>query len=154
MQKAKEIMSSPPISINEDQTLQETIELLAEHRFSGLPVVDSEGKIAGIISETDIVRYSHQATVVPMFSFSGWISPHADISELASIRKGLDLLHRTRVGEIMTKKVQTVTEDRPVTDIARLMNRHNINRIPVVDKNSKLVGIVTRADIVQCMSKL
>jgi len=154
MQKARDIMSSPPISIHEDKTLREAIELLAEHRFSGLPVVNNEGKIVGIISDTDIIRYSEKIKVVPHTNLSGWISPYVDVSTLATMRKGMDSLHQTRVSEVMTKKVFTVNEEAEATDIARLMNRRNINRIPVVDGNNKLVGVVTRADMVQCMAKL
>ncbi len=154
MQKAREIMSSPPISIHEEKTLRDALELLAEHRFSGLPVVNSEGKIAGIISDTDIIRYSEKINVVPTTNLSGWISPYVDVSTLTTTRKGVETLHQTRIGDIMTKKVFTVNEEAEATDIARLMNRRNINRVPVVDSNNKLVGIVTRADMVQCLSKL
>lgn len=154
MEKARDIMSYPAISVNEDQTLQETIELLAEHRFSGVPVVNSAGKPIGIISDTDIIRYSHQVKVVPKTNLSGWISPYADVNDLVSMRKGMDSLHRTRVGTVMTRKVYTVTEDAPANEIARLMNKRNINRIPVVDSEGRLVGVVTRADMVQCMAKL
>ncbi len=154
MEKARDIMSFPAISVNEDQALQDTIELLAENRFSGVPVVDSEGKPIGVISDTDIIRYSHKVNVVPKTNLSGWISPYADVNDLVSIRKGMDNLHRTRVGAVMTRKVYTVTEDAPANEIARLMNRRNINRIPVVDSEGKLVGVVTRADMVQCMAKL
>lgn len=154
MQKAKEIMSSPPVSIHEDKTLQDTIEMLAKHRFSGLPVVDNDGKLVGIISDTDIIRYSEQTKVVPKANLSGWISPYANVSELASMQKGIENLHQTRVSEVMTKKVHTVNEETEASEIARLMNRRNINRIPVVDSKKKLVGIVTRADMVQCMAKM
>ncbi len=154
MQKARDIMSSPPISIQEDKTLRETIELLAKHRFSGLPVIDNEGKLVGIISDTDIIRYSEQIKVMPNTNLSGWISPYVDVSTLATMRKGMDTLHQTMVSEVMTKKVFTVNEEAEASDIARLMNRRNINRIPVVDGEGKLVGIVTRADMVQCMAKL
>ncbi len=154
MQKAKDIMSSPPINIREDQTLQDAIKLLAEHRFSGVPVVNSAGKIMGIISDTDIIRYSEKVKVVPNTNLSGWISPYADVSTLATMRKGMDTLHQTRVSDVMTKKVYVVNEEAEASDIARLMNRRNINRIPVVNSDNELVGIVTRADMVQCMAQM
>lgn len=150
---AKEIMISPVISIREHQTLQEVVELLAKNRLSGLPVVDEEGKVKGIISDTDIVRYSQQISVVPLANLSGWISPHADVSDLVSMRKGIDTLHRTTVEQVMTKKVYTAKEDEPITEVAALMNRRRINRVPIVDDEGKLVGIITRADMVQCMAK-
>ncbi len=154
MQTAKEIMSSPPVSIHKDKTLKDTTELLAKHRFSGVPVVDSEEKLVGIISDADILRYSQKINVVPKVNLSGWISPYANVSDLASIQKGIETLHQTRVSEVMTRKVYTVNEEAEAADIARLMNRRNINRIPVVNSEKKLVGIVTRADMVQCMANL
>ncbi len=154
MQKAKDIMSSPPISICEDQTLQEVIKLLAEHHFSGVPVLSGTGKIVGIISDADIIRYSEKVKVVPNTNLSGWISPYADVSTLATMRKGIESLHHTRVGDVMTKKIHVVNEEAEVSDIARLMNRRNINRVPVVNSDNELVGIITRADMVQCMAQM
>jgi CBS domain-containing protein len=154
MYTAKDIMTSPALSVTEEQTLQDVIEMLAKHRFSGFPVVDKAGKVIGVISDTDIIRYSQQLNVIPLSNLSGWISPYAEISDLASMRKGFDLLHKTSVGQVMTKKVFSVTEDTSATDVAQLMNRRKINRVPVVDSDGNLVGIVTRADMVQCMAKL
>lgn len=154
MYTAKEIMSSPAVSVNVEQTLQDVIEILAKNRFSGVPVIDNENKVIGVISDTDIIRYSHQVSVVPLSNLSGWISPHVDISDLATVRKGFELLHKTKVNEVMTKKVFTVHEGDSATDVAQLMNKRRINRVPVVDSEGKLVGIVTRGDMVQCMAKL
>ncbi len=154
MQRVKEIMTSPAMSVTENQMVKEVLELLAEKRFSGFPVVDEDNKVIGVISDTDIIRYSHTINVIPLSNLSGWVSPYADIADLASMRKGFDMLHTTSVGQIMTKKVYTINEDEPATEAAKLMNRRKINRIPVVDKDGKLVGIITRADMVQCMANL
>ncbi len=154
MHTVKDIMSSPAISLNEEQPLQDVLELLATHCFSGVPVVDADNKVIGVISDTDIIRYSQSINIIPLSNLSGWISPYADISDLASVRKGLELLHKTKIGQVMTKKVYTIGEDATATDVAQIMNRRKINRVPVVDNNEKLVGIVTRSDMVQCMAKL
>jgi len=154
MYKAKDIMSAPAISITENHTLQEVLELMAENNFSGLPIVDSDNKVIGIISNTDIIRYSQQSSVIPLSNLSGWISPYANITDLASVRKGFEMLNKTKAGQIMTKKVYTVSQDTDATEIAQLMNQRKVNRIPVVDSEGKLVGIVTRGDMVQCMAKL
>ncbi len=154
MIKAKEIMTTPVVSVTEDNTLQDVIELLAKHRFSGLPVVDRENMLKGIISDTDIVRYSQKISIVPKADLSGWISPYADVSDLVTIQRGRDVLHNATVGEVMTGKAYTAKEDDPVNVVSRLMNRRRINRVPIVDSKGKLVGIITRADIVQCMAKL
>jgi CBS domain-containing protein len=154
MQTAKEIMSKPALSTLSTETVKSVLELLAEKRISGIPVVNEEEKVIGIISDTDIIRYSHQLNVVPLANLSGWISPHTDISDMASVRKGFDLLHRTPVNLVMTKKVYTIQEDAPVSEVAKLMNRRKINRVPVVDAEGKLIGIIARSDLVQCMANL
>ncbi len=154
MYKAKDIMSAPVITVHEGETLQGALQTMAKNRFSGIPVVNDEGKVVGIISDTDIIKYSQTISVIPHTNLSGWISPYADISDLASMRKGHDLLNKTKVRQVMTKKVYTVHEDVDAVEVAKLMNRRNINRVPVVDSADKLVGIVTRADMVQCMAKL
>ena len=154
MYKTKDIMSAPAISVTENHTLQEVLELMAENNFSGLPIVDSDNKVIGIISNTDIIRYSQQSSVIPLSNLSGWISPYANITDLASVRKGFEMLNKTKTGQIMTKKVYTVSPDTDATEIAQLMNQRKINRVPVVDSDGKLVGIVTRGNMVQCMAKL
>ncbi len=154
METAKEIMSSPAISINEEKTLQELIKLLADHAISGLPVVNDKEEVTGIISDTDIIRYSQKIDVVPTSNLSGWISPYTDVSELATLSSGRERLHKTTVKEVMTKKVFSVNEETSANEIARLMNRRKINRVPVVNKAGKLLGIITRADMVQCMAKM
>ena len=154
MQTAKEIMTKPALNARETDTVKAVLELLAEKRISGVPVVDEDEIVIGVISDTDIIRYAHQISVVPLSNLSGWISPYAEISDLASMRKGFDLLHRTDVSQIMTKKVYTVHEDAPANEVAELMNRRKINRVPVVDSDHKLKGILTRSDMVQCMANL
>jgi CBS domain-containing protein len=154
MQTAKEIMTKPALSARGTDTVKAVLELLAEKRISGVPVVDEDEKVIGVISDTDIIRYAHQISVVPLSNLSGWISPYAEVSDLASMRKGFELLHRTDVSQVMTKKVYTAHEDAPANEVAELMNRRKINRVPVVDSDDKLKGIITRSDMVQCMAKL
>ena len=148
MRTARDIMTTPVLSVKEDSTIKEVIELLFQNRFSGVPVIDDDEKVIGILSDTDIVRYSHQVSVIPFADLSGWISPYTEVTDLASLRKGVDLLTSTRAAQVMTKKVYTVTEDTDSGEVARLMNRRNINRVPVIDTEGRLSGIVTRADIV------
>lgn len=149
---ARDIMNTPVISISADQSIKEVIDLLTANKFSGVPVVDSSNKVVGVISDTDIVRYSHQLSVIPFTDLSGWISPYADISDLASLRKGIDLLVTTKIAQVMTKKVFTAGEDMEVSEIAKLMSRRRINRVPIVNEDGELIGIVTRADLVRSMA--
>lgn len=150
---AKDIMTTTVISINEQQTLQEAISLMAEHNISGLPVTGPGDVLTGIISNTDIIDYAQKVNVVPLFDLSGWISPHTEIKDLASLRRGIDLLAKTTAGQLMKKKVYTAREDSELFEIARLMSRRQINRVPIIDRGGKLAGIVTRNDMVKSIAR-
>ncbi|HHW74200.1 MAG TPA: CBS domain-containing protein [Firmicutes bacterium] len=150
---AKEIMTTAIISVDREQTLQEALTLMAKHNISGLPVTGADGKIAGIISNTDIINYAQKVNIVPLFDPSGWVSPHAPIENLTAVRQGIDFLAKTTVNRLMKKKVYTAREETTMLEIARLMSRHQINRVPIVDEAHRPVGIVTRNDLVQSIAR-
>jgi len=150
---ARDIMSAPTITVKRNQTVKEALDLLAEHNVSGLPVVDDEGNVVGVISGTDIMSYSNLKQVVPRTCGSFWVSPYSESDDIASIRQGFEILHRTLVGMVMTKKVYTVTEETPISEVAKLLIKRKINRVPVVGKDNRLAGIITRADLVKYMAE-
>ncbi|OPL09170.1 MAG: hypothetical protein AVO34_05535 [Firmicutes bacterium ML8_F2] len=149
---AKDIMTVSTIAVSKSNNVKAALDLLAEHNISGLPVVDDEKKVVGIISGSDILRYSHQKNVVPKTSSSFWVSPYTESDDIAIIRNGFEVLHRTTIEQVMTKKIFTVKEDTPVSDIAKLMISKTINRVPVVDDAGVLLGIISRADLVKSMA--
>ena len=106
---ARDIMSPTVVGITEHQTLQEAISLMAQHNISGLPVIDEDHRLLGIISNTDIIRYSQQRNIVPLMDLSGWISPHTEITDMASLRRGIELLANTTVDRLMKRKVYTAS---------------------------------------------
>ncbi len=148
---AGSVMTTAVVTVNENAKIQEAIELISKHKFSGLLVTDNDENLVGILSETDILKYSHKDNIVPLVSLSGWVSPHTEITDIATIRKGIELLSHTEVKKVMTRKIISVTKETPVVEIARLMNKKNVNRIPVLDDNNKVAGIVTRADLIRSM---
>ncbi len=150
---AKEIMTAAVVSIEGQQTLQEALAIMAKYRISGLPVTGTDGVLVGIISNTDIINYAQKENVVPLFDLSGWISPHTEIKDLTSIRRGVDLLAQTAVSRLMKRKVHTACEDTAMIAIARLMSRYQVNRVPIVDANRRLLGIVTRNDLVKSFAR-
>ena len=152
MPKAADIMTHAVVSVKPDQTLEEAVQLLSKNNISGLPVVDSENKVVGIMSETDIVKYSSSLHVVSLINSSRWISPHTDVSQLTSIKKGFEKLSETRVEAVMSKKVVCVKKNTSGEEIARLMKKSKVNRLPVEDENGKLVGIITRGNLVNYLA--
>jgi CBS domain-containing protein len=146
-------MSVSTITVKRNQTVKEALDLLAKHNVSGLPVIDDDRRVVGIISGTDIMRYSQQKQVLPKTGGLFWISPYSESDDIESIRQGVDILHRTQIEMVMTKKVHTVTEETPISDIAKLLIKRKINRVPVVNQNNRLTGIITRADLVKFMAE-
>ncbi|QUH24522.1 CBS domain-containing protein [Serpentinicella alkaliphila] len=154
MFNAIDIMTTPVISARSDNTLQEVVQILAEKRISGLPVVDSENKLVGVISEKDIVDYSSQLHSIRLINSSAWISPHLDISMIASYKKGVELLASTIVEKVMTKNVVSAKENTSGEEIVRLMKKKNVNRVPITDDDGILIGIITRADLINYFASM
>jgi CBS domain-containing protein len=149
---ARDIMTASTISIKKDDNVKAALDLLAKHNISGLPVVDEGHRVVGIISGSDILRYSQHKKVIPKSSSSFWVSPYTETEDIAMVRSGFEILHRTVISDVMTSKVFTVHEDAPISEVAKLMINRTINRVPVLDLEGKLIGIISRADIVKFMA--
>ncbi len=150
---AQKIMTAPAISVAPETKLKEVVNVMAEHNISGVPVIDAEGKVVGIISETDIVKYAGKTQAIRFISPSGWICPYGEITEGMVYRKGFELLASTTAKTVMAKKVITVRGDASGLEIARIMSRRKINRVPVVDGDGRLLGLITRADLVRSFAE-
>lgn len=149
---AKEMMKTEVKCIGPDESIRAAAGMLAEHHISGLPVVDENRRVVGIISSSDIVKFSGQSHIVTLVGSSGWISPYTDIAAMTSMNKGFELLGKKMVKDIMTRKVITVPQTATADEVARLLARKNINRLPVTDEKGVLVGIITRTDLIAAMA--
>ncbi|HYA58391.1 MAG TPA: CBS domain-containing protein [Thermoplasmata archaeon] len=148
------IMTRLVMTTSPDARVDQAARLLREWHVSGLPVIDEDGRVVGVISEKDIVRDLHKAAGVGaprgLLDLLLESSPAKGENILAVCR---NRLRNTRVREVMTKEVATVGPDTSLIESARLMKVNGVNRLPVVDKQERLVGIVTRADIVKDLSR-
>lgn len=149
---AREIMTADVTSVGPEENVRRAAFLLAENHISGLPVVDEKNKVIGIISSSDIVKFSGQSHIVSLVGTSGWVSPYTDPASMSSVSLGFDLLNKKKVKEIMTRRVITVQETSTIDEVARLLSRRKINRLPVVDNTGRLVGIITRTDLINAMA--
>jgi acetoin utilization protein AcuB len=122
-------MSSPAVTITPDTTLHDAPNLMHEHRFRRLPVVDEKGRLVGIVSERDLL----------------YASPPP-----ATLLNGLELNHvlsKLQIEEIMTQDVITTTPDAFIEDAARLMVENKIGGLPIVDEDNHVVGVITETDV-------
>ncbi len=143
--KAKHVMVSPVRTGTADMTVRDVAKVLAEHHISALPIVDGAGKLIGIVSEGDLIR---RAEIGTQKRRSWWLSLLISNVQLA---EEYSHAHARSVKDMMTHDVICVQPDTSLSDIAHLFERHRIKRVPVVE-GDKLVGIVTRGNLVQAIA--
>jgi CBS domain-containing protein len=138
--KVKDLMTTNVLTVRPSAQLKEAASLLAERRISGLPAVDDQGRVLGVLSEGDILYKETGAKDKP--GLIDWL--------LSVPPSGLDLkLAAKTVGEAMSAPALTIGPRRPVTEAASVMIDEGVNRLPVIDDEERLIGIITRADLVR-----
>lgn len=140
--KVCDLMTKGVVSVKPTMTLREAAALLVEKRISGMPVVNDENEVVGVISEADILVKAGGS--VSRNRLLGWLL-EPDFGDEDKIRA-------ETVGEAMSAPALTVTSHRPVHEAARLMVTEGVNRLPVLE-DGKLTGILTRADVVRAFTR-
>ncbi len=145
--RARDIMTSPVITMRQTALVKEAAKQLVEQRISALPVVDNHGRLVGIISEADLV---HRMEIETDRQASGWLTFLAgDDQRLVA---GYIKTHALRIADVMTRNVITAKPNTSLTQIVLAMDQNRIKRIPiVVDRH--VVGIVSRADLVRAIAR-
>ncbi len=132
MLHAKTIMKRDVISVHPETPLDKLIDILIQHTITGVPVLNDDSSLAGIVTEKDIMNFLLDN----------------NIFDLTNDR----LLCETTVHHIMTANVVTFDEDAPLNEICQSLVSHNFRRVPIIDKTGKLVGIISRKDIIAVIS--
>ena len=143
--KAQDVMVSPVITVSEDSTIRDLAKLLLANRISAVPVLDSGGKLIGIVSEADLLHRTETGTERPS---SWWLSL---ISGERALAAEYIQSHALKVKDVMATDIQTAHPDTPLVEIADMFEEKHIKRVPIVDNAGELVGIVSRANIVQAV---
>lgn len=144
MLKAKDIMTVDLITVSPDTTIEELGRLFIEKNISGAPVVDSEGRLFGIVTENDLINKSsrlHIPTILRLFDAFiplGSSKLETEIKRMAA----------STVGEICARKAVTVEEDTPIEEIATIMAEKKIHLLPVV-KEGVILGIIGKKNIIK-----
>ncbi|MFF5113764.1 CBS domain-containing protein [Streptosporangium sp. NPDC000509] len=137
----KDVMARKVISVGENTCFKDIAETLLTHTVSALPVVDGDGHVVGIVSEADLLRRQESKNTL-----SGEHLPPPTPHERQPYA------HRTGgeiARELMHTPAITISKDAPVTDAGHLMRENNVKRLPVVDGQGRLVGIVSRCDLLK-----
>ncbi len=144
-----DVMSRNPVVVQRETSLTEAIKILAERRISGLPVVDDSGKLVGIISETDLMW---QETGVTPPAYIMFLDSVIYLQNPATYERELHKALGQTVGEVMSKDPITVSPDKSLRDAAKLMHDKKIHRLPILDSEGQVIGILTRGDIIRAMA--
>lgn len=144
---AGDLMTRDVVVVHPETSLREAVSLMADRHVSGLPVVDSDGTLVGMLSEGDLVRWhegysARQAKWLDMLADGFILAPDF----LEGIRS-----EQNKVKAVMSKGATTVTEDVLAREIASMMYARKIKRVPVL-RDGKLVGIVSRSDLVRALA--
>jgi len=145
--KAVDVMARTVISAEPDTTVLKAARQMLQHHISGLPVIDKAGRLVGILSEGDFLRRRETQTER---KHSRWLEFLMGPGRIAA---EYTHSHGSKVAEVMTTDVCTVTEDTTLEDVVELMERRRIKRVPVV-RGNQVVGIVTRANLLHAMVSL
>jgi len=137
--KVEDVMTRTVLTVERDTPLREVAAILSEHGISGLPVVEGD-RVVGVVSEADLLvkERGEPPRRTGMFGLFESERPEDEAK-----------LYASTAGEAMTSPALTITGSRPVAAAAALMIEAGVNRLPVVDEQERLVGIVTRADLVR-----
>ena len=145
--KAADVMASNVITVRQDTPVSKIAEVLLANRISAVPVVNDKDAVVGIVSEGDLL---HRVEAGTERHRSWWLE----------LLTGKEMLafefvksHARKAADVMTRPVVSVQPDTPLGDIASLLEKHRIKRVPVVN-NGKIVGIVSRANLIQALVSL
>ncbi|KAF5428816.1 CBS domain-containing protein [Candidatus Methanophagaceae archaeon] len=146
-EKVEEIMTRAVITANENDTLLDVATVLKEGKIAGVPVLNDTEDIVGVISEADILKvltnfhwYTSVFTVHDLMHIFG--------EDIHDIQQDIEKASKMNVKDVMSKEPEIIAQDALIDDAAQIMHTTGYNRLPVVDSDGKLVGIVARADII------
>jgi CBS domain-containing protein len=145
--KAMDVMVRDVVTVKPDDKVAEAVRLLTEHDVSALPVVDDDENVVGVISESDLL---HREEIGTEKQRPWWLEAVTPASTLAvEFAKS----HGRRVEECMSTDVISASEDTSLEEIATLLERHRIKRVPIL-RGGKLVGIVSRSNLIQALASV
>ena len=149
MHTAKEIMTSEVITVNEELNVGDLAALFWEKRIGGAPVVDSEGTLLGVVTESDLIDQSKKVHIPTIMSV---LDSMIFLENPAKLDKEIKKMTGTQVKDIYSAEVITVVQDTPMDEVASIMANRKIHTLPVVD-GDKLVGVIGKADIIRHLYK-
>jgi CBS domain-containing protein len=147
MMTASDVMTREVTTVSPETPVQEIATLLYTRRISGVPVVDANERVVGMVSEGDLMSHSAAVGEEPQ-QRSWWLGLFGDASNSA---ESYSRSHARTASDIMSTKVFAAHEDQPLSEIARMLEKNRIKRVPVL-RDGRLVGIISRANLLQALA--
>lgn len=144
--KVGDIMSKESRTLSPDTSVREAVQILLSLKRGGLVVVDASEKVVGVFTEKDILKNILPSYIAAIGSFAYANAP-------GSIRHKISKIRDQKVGDLMQRRVVSVLGDTSVFEAAHLMVTENVHYLPVVDKEGRLAGVVSRTDVLTCVLK-
>ena len=151
MADVRDIMDSNPATVSPDAPVEQIVAVLRDHGIPGVPVVDGDGRCVGIVTEADLVLPDDQGDLhlphyINLFGGTVFLEP------LGRYEQRLRKAFASTAADMMTREPDTVAPDATAKEAARLIHESGHNRLPVVDEDGRLVGVVTRLDVLGALA--
>ena len=147
MIKAKDIMTRDVVTVTPDTDILQAAKRLLENHFNGLPVVDDEGKLLGILCQDDLIVQQKRVPLPSVFTLLDGMIP---LFSGKQMEKEVEKMVAMKVSQAMTPNPRTVDPETAIEDIATIMVRKNIHTLPVLEKG-KLVGVIGKEDVLRTL---
>lgn len=142
-----DVMTKEVISVTKETSIRELAELFAKHRISSAPVVDADGDLLGVVTESDLIEQDKNLHIPTVISLFDWV---IYLESEKKFERELQKMTGQTVGDIFMTDVETVTPATPLSTVADLMSSRKLHALPVVE-GKKVVGMVARIDLIRTM---
>jgi CBS-domain-containing membrane protein len=148
--KVRDIMTQDVLTVAAETSVNDVAKLLGQRDISGVPVIDDQRRVIGIITELDLIVRNTRLEIPRFIEVLDW--GRIPLEWPSHLRERLKHMLGTEARDVMTEKVTTIGPDAEVEVLAELMVKQRVNPVPVVDAQDCLIGIVSRADLVDMMA--
>lgn len=147
MPKVADYMTKEVITVTPDTPLRELAEILSKHNINGVPVVDEQGKVLGVVCESDLVNQNKPLHIPTVFFILDSVIP---VGNPWRLHKDFQRISATTVGDIYSRPAVCVTPETDLSDAARLMADKKLYTLPVLEQG-RLAGILGKGDVIRAL---
>ncbi len=149
MLQARDIMTTEVITVTPETTVLDLARLLAENKINGAPVVTDDGRLVGVVTQSDLIDRAKKFELPHVITI---LDAHFFLERPSTFKKNLEKMVGNLVGDIMTSPAVTIPPDMPLDEIASTMARRQVHTLPVV-AGDELVGIIGKIDIIRALGQ-